>query len=190
MTTNKTDLDRLSRGFDTWGAELALWPVAERSVAEAWLVTSAEARRMHRDARALDRVLALAPDTAAPRAGLSDSILAAAFAARPAASVQPARAEQSAAVLPMARPRPAAATADAGAAPPLSIAARARSGRWQAAAVLVFALATGVLIGTLDVVPEATGWLLEVAGLESDTSQIATIHFDGLPQQTIDEDQL
>ena len=143
-------------------------------------------------AQALDRVLARVPETTPPTAGLADRILAAALAERPAAGV-PARAEADATVLALSRQKPAARIAPVATttqAPATHVLSRARSGRWQAAAILVFALTTGVLIGAMDLVPGATGWIAELAGLETDAEQaVATIQFDGLPQM-IDEEQL
>lgn len=79
MNSTRKDLARLDEVLSIYGSDEARWPPAEREALSALAERDAEAARLLREARALDKVLAFAP---AGRAGdaLRDRIVAAAVA--------------------------------------------------------------------------------------------------------------
>lgn len=70
-------IDRFAAILGAYGAETRRWPVAERAAAESLLAASAEARELHAEAAALDRLLT-ASVVPAPSAALRAAILQAA----------------------------------------------------------------------------------------------------------------
>jgi hypothetical protein len=180
MTTsnrNELDLAAFADLLETCGSDAARWPAARRQEAEALLAREAGARRLLEEARALDRVLGRASGAAAPRSGLVDRIVARSLGreAPPRDNVVPLAVRR--------RPPPAVA----GAAAPLMQRPR-RAGLWQAAAVLVLALSTGMLLGALDVLP--LGGLVELGAADGDIEQtVASVSLEGLSPY-LEEDQL
>ncbi len=78
VTTMMTRADLIGL-LDAYGAELDRWPEQQRVAAMALLAVDADARRLHAEANALDRVLDRAPRIVASReTELADRIMAAA----------------------------------------------------------------------------------------------------------------
>lgn len=81
LNMDRQDLELLERVLDVYGADRDRWPAAERLRLARVLTESEEARRMLRDAAALDRLLDLAPAfDAARQAQLAERIVARAAA--------------------------------------------------------------------------------------------------------------
>jgi hypothetical protein len=180
-------LSELDDLLAAWGSDPARWPAARRPAAQALLAEDSRARRLHEEARALDRLLTLAPTPDSARlATLEDRILAAARdevggrAAVPAAAVPvaagnvvplPARTREGKTRTPVAAP---AALPD----------------RWRAAAAIAASLVIGIGIGLTDLTPAPP---LSLASITS-TSGDAEAGFAALPLDSLtgplDEDHL
>jgi ferric-dicitrate binding protein FerR (iron transport regulator) len=72
---NEMNLDRFTRIVEAYGAESRAWPDAERDAALAFCASSADARAMRDEARALDALLAKA-ELPTPDRALEDRIMA------------------------------------------------------------------------------------------------------------------
>jgi len=93
VTNGKADLETLGQVLDRYGSDRTRWPAPVRRDFAGLLSTSAEAQGRLREAEALDRLLDLAPAPVIDTRALTDRILAAAAAEKPAAA-------------PPSRPRP------------------------------------------------------------------------------------
>jgi hypothetical protein len=164
----KLTLDRLESLFDSYGGDLSRWPERLADEAHTMIGSSSEARRLHAEARALDRLLAKAsaPDPA-QLDRLAERIMAVAAhegVAKPANVGSEHDAGAGARIIPMPVGRRSGAhhkPTDQQAAP-VSSAERVSRGRWfggdswPAAAALAASLAFGVAIGFSDIAPNAT----------------------------------
>jgi len=200
----KLTLDGLERLLDAYGGDLSRWP--ERLVvdAQALIGSSNDARRLHREAQALDRLLtkASAPDPERLDK-LAERIMAAAgregLAARPDAGGK-REAAAGARIIPM----PVNGRANGGrkvlepqaGAGPAPSAIRPSRGRWfgdvnwQAAAALAASLAFGVAIGVSDIAPTATynvASLVQPAASDAETvlSELQLDAWNGLDEEQI-----
>lgn len=177
--------------LETYGADRERWPADQRTLAAELMAANAGARALFLEAEALDRVLAGADGcaTVGP-ANASDAlvnrIMQAALAERPPTNkVDTIGAPESGVVVPLPRPKPHEARAT----PPAKLNLR-RFGGWQAAAVLVLALLTGVAIGSADFLAVPLTGLADLVGIDTDTTQsVAALQLDGLPW-VMDEEQL
>src|SRR5690606_40615752 len=83
-TVHPIDLERLATLLDAYGGDPQRWPEAERDAALALIAASADARRLHDEARRLDALLDALP-AATPSPDLEERIVAAARASGAAA---------------------------------------------------------------------------------------------------------
>jgi hypothetical protein len=184
MTDQHSQLDRFRRGLETYGADLARWPEAERSAARSLMAASAEARALHQEEAALDRLLAKAPAVSASRHDrVADAIMAA--IASPAPAERATGTSGNVIALP-ARPRRLGAPRSAERlAKPLP-----RRQIWQAAAGLAASLAIGIMIGTFDLAPSSMTSALLGSASDLEVAQlVSAVGGDGLTP-SFDEDQL
>ena len=165
----KLTLDRLESLFDSYGGDLSRWPERLAEEAHTMIGNSSEARRLHAEAQALDRLLAKAsaPDQA-QLDRLAERIMAVAAGegvAKPAEAGSEYGAGTGARIIPMPMSRRAGASRkpiDDRQALPASSPGRVSTGRWfgggnwPAAAALAASLAFGFAIGLSDIAPSAT----------------------------------
>lgn len=155
---------RLQQTVDAYGGDPARWPRAARDAAPALLDRGPEARRVLAEARALDRLLDLAP-AGAPEDSIAHRLLIDRIVAT-SATDQPDKPVSSPVV---GRVAPARLAARAGM--PGFAGRYAASGRaWQAAALLAASLLIGIYLGQAGVaVPGvSTGERVQVADLDHD----------------------
>lgn len=166
-----TELDRLERMLEAFGADKARWPADRRAGAEALLArqdaSGAAARRLLAEARGLDRLLAASP-APADLTALADRIAATAGA------LPPAPAE----IITL----PAARRSDVRSKPSYG----ARS--WTAAAVLAASLLVGVVVGPGTAGLPALREAVDAIGLGGYVDQLALAPLDDTGLQ--DEDVL
>lgn len=137
MTDNETngDLRRLEQALDLYGANLARWPNDERRALEPLIAKSNTARRMVGEARAVDRLLDMAPATVA-REDLVNRI------------VEKAKADRGHSGAKVIRFRPGALAARAG---------WRANWTWPSAALLAASLLLGLYVGATGLVdPQLT----------------------------------
>lgn len=171
-----------------YGADLGRWPAAQRAAAEALMTASPEARRLIGEAMALERVLDAGAETLPVAHAQVDRVLAAALAARPE-TVGATVIGGSTATVVRLRGRDNSKTVDTDP-QPVRRTSSYGGGTWRAAAVLAFALVTGVAIGALDVAPTMMASVGDLVGLTSDSDLVvAAIPVDGL-DALLDEDHL
>jgi hypothetical protein len=198
----KLTLDRLESLLDAYGGDLARWPERLATEAHAMIGNSGEARRLHAEAQALDRLLAKAsaPDPE-QLDRLAERIMAAAAregATAPAETGGGHAAGTGARIIPMpvnGRPGAGRKPLDRQAVPGPS-AGRPSRGRWfggsnwPTAAALAASLAFGFAIGFSDIAPSAT---YNVASLVQPASSDADAVLSELQLDTwhgLDEDQI
>lgn len=169
-----------------YGADRTRWPVPRRTAAEALLASSADARRLLGEAEALDRLLARATvDSGVVAPAFLDRVMTAATAQAQSDRVPPAGTRGAdVVVLPRAK-RPVGP--QRAALPPVR---RQVGNPWRAAAVLAFALMTGVAMGSLDMFSGPIGGLAEIIGVEMEGEHaVASLQLDSLPV-IVDEEHL
>jgi hypothetical protein len=197
----KLTLDRLESLLDAYGGDLSRWPERLATEAHVMIGSSSEARRMHAEAQALDRLLAKA---SAPDPERLDR-LAARIMAAAASEGRATRTEangDAAGVGARIIPLPVGRRSGAGRNPldrqaaPVPYAARSSKGRWfggtnwRAAAALAASLAFGFAIGFSDLAPNATynvASLVQPASSDTD-SVLAELQLD--TWNGLDEDQI
>lgn len=197
MTNEKkklAELTALENVLDTFGGNPARWPAEKRDKLVSLTAADADARRLLREAKALDAVLAHA---AGPPVGntsaLADRIAAAVANTAPG---QPARLERqqddrhpgavSAPGVVIAwprsegeKPRVAAPGATSAATSPRR--ERFTSG-WQTAALLAASLVVGVFVGATDLLPTDVAQMVASAttGADNTSQALAFLHGEGL----------
>lgn len=195
----KLTIDRLESLLDAYGGDLSRWPERLAPEAQALIGSSSEARRLHAEAQALDRVLAKASTPDPERLEmLAHRIMAVAEregSARPAESARGREAVGR--VIPMPVSARAVANSDrerqVAPAPAASRPSRGSwfgGGNWPAAAALAASLAFGIAIGVSDIAPTAT---YNVASLVQPVVSDAEIVLSELQLDTwngLDEDQI
>lgn len=180
----KLTLDRFESLLDAYGGDLSRWPERLAPEAQALIGTSSEARRLHSEAQALDRLLAKAsvPDPERLEKLAHRIVAAAQCEGHAGARVIQMPVGGRKAVVPRATPVPSTS--------------RAASGRWldganwQAAAALAASLAFGFAIGFSDLAPTAA---YNVASLIEPAASDTEIVLSGLQIDTLnvlDEDQI
>ena len=198
----KLTLDGLERLLDAYGGDFSRWPERQAADAQVLIGSSNDARRLHLEAQALDRLLAKAsvPDPARLDK-LAERIMATAAReglATQADAIGKREVPAGARIIPMpvngrANGSEKARAPQAGPAP---LASRPSKGRWfgdvnwQAAAALAASLAFGIAIGVSDVAPTATynvASLVQPAASDTETvlSELQLDAWNGL-----DEDQI
>jgi hypothetical protein len=203
--TRLADLTELESVLDTFGGDPERWPASKRERMMGFAASDKEARRLLREAEALDAVLTRA---AGPPVG-NTARLAERIAAAAARSAQGGSADAGADRLhrgaedhaaaggkagvviawprpgsraaPHAGPRSAAAAEGAG--PSGSPAARRDrlTTNWRTAAMMAASLMIGVLVGAMDLVPTEVSQLVAGGDGRSETTQaLAFLQADGI----------
>jgi hypothetical protein len=208
MTSDKrlAELTELEGVLDTFGGDPARWPSGKRGRMMSFAASDSDARRLLREAEALDAVLTRA---AGPPVGnttnLAERIAAAAFASKQAGSADAGTnrvhgaaedhvhgaADGKAGVV-IAWPRPGSRTG-AHAGPQPSSAARVAdpSGsaaprrdrmptNWRTAAMMAASLLIGVFVGVMDLVPAEVSRLVAGDSRSEVTQAMAFLQSDGL----------
>lgn len=197
----KLTLDRLESLLDAYGGDLTRWPGRLAPRAEILIRNSTEARRLHAEAQALDRLLGKAsmPDPA-KLDKLATRILAAAeqegLARRDEAGEQHvARAR----VIPLPRGDRAGGNrvGDAGTGRVMPLPARGAvrgrwfgGGSWPAAAALAASLAFGFAIGLSDMAPRATYNVASLVQSSPSDVEVALTELQLDSLNGLDEDQI
>ena len=198
MTSEKrlADLTDFEGVLDTFGSEPSRWPAANRERLLGFAAGDRDARRLLREARALDVVLARG---AGPAAGstiaLADRIATAAMASKaPASASSPPFAERVAAAVHdetssareksgvvIAWPK-ADSSAQRTATLSGSVPSRKRAKtQWRTAAALAASLVLGIFVGAMDFVPSGFSGLVPGIEANSDTPrELALLQGDDL----------
>jgi hypothetical protein len=177
--------------LEAFGGDSSRWPAARRSAALAAIGADPQARRLHLEAQALDRVLESAGSPDASRmADLVERVVNAAKAdglggREPASRHGKDARPQLGNVIPLPQPAPKAAQASASVRPRSPDAVP----RWQMAAALIGALMLGVAAGTTDFASTATQGLVSVASASGGDAEqlIASLQSDPFGN-VLDED--
>jgi hypothetical protein len=174
-------LDEFGTTLDTFGADLARWPLPKRTAAEALLAENAAARRALADARVFDALLDRAPASDDARLqGLANRIVSAAVQLPSGVDTGSKDADSPATnVIPLRRR-----------VEPAPVVARSFQRRnFGAAAVLAASLAMGVMIGVMDLMPGSLNQFATQSDAGPDVEQsVAATHADDLSDM-LDEDQ-
>lgn len=198
--TSRSDLDALERVLDTFGADPARWPAADRDGLKALLARDEAAARLHAEARALDLILAkgdAAAGAPARRRRPAGDMLAARIVAAAIAEGVPHPASGHAGIEVETSPRrgdgvivawPGGRAARTATAKP-SRWARVTGG-WGMGAMMAASLAAGLLIGALDMTPSFVGRIASGLDAQSETVRtLAGLQGDAL-SVLLEEDQL
>jgi hypothetical protein len=203
MTSEKrlADLTELENVLDTFGGNPGRWPAGKRERMMGFAASDADARRLLREAEALDAVLTRA---AGPPVGntsrLADRIAAAAAAQSGAADAgkglvrsgaEIAAGDGKAGVViawPSSGPRSgqsgARSTSAARVADPAGTTAPRRdrlSGNWRTAAMMAASLLIGVFVGVMDLMPaQVTQFVAGVDSRAETTQALAFLQGDGI----------